>query len=200
MPDRFDIGDWCTLYHADSVEIVDTLREHAPDAVIMDPPYGIKADHSGKAGQNGRFQGKGRPRRILVGDDEGADIRVWVNFAPGVLLWGAEHLRRFLPRQGGRFLVWDKLAGFEPWDSFSDAECAWQNREGKTRIISHLWKGLSASKKGGEENGLREHPMQKPIRVMEWCIEQCRLEPGAADPRSVHGQRHDWPSRRSSGA
>ena len=35
------IGDWCTLYHADSVEIVDTLREHAPDAVIMDPPYGI---------------------------------------------------------------------------------------------------------------------------------------------------------------
>ena len=26
---------------------------------------------------------------------------------------------------------------------------------------------------------MRHHPMQKPIRVMEWCIEQCRLEPGA---------------------
>ena len=38
--ERVDIGDWCTLYQADSVEIVDTLREHAvADAVIMDPPY-----------------------------------------------------------------------------------------------------------------------------------------------------------------
>ena len=41
--ERVQIGDWCTLYHADSVEIVDTLRALAPDAVIMDPPYSTGA-------------------------------------------------------------------------------------------------------------------------------------------------------------
>ena len=28
--ERVDIGEWCTLYHADSVEIVDTLRALTP--------------------------------------------------------------------------------------------------------------------------------------------------------------------------
>ena len=58
MTERVKIGDWCTLYHADSVEIVDTLREHAPDAVIMDPPYGIGLKRAGYGVKPiSRFQG-----------------------------------------------------------------------------------------------------------------------------------------------
>ena len=41
MMEKIEIGDWCTLYHADSVEIIDTLKAHKPDAVIMDPPYAV---------------------------------------------------------------------------------------------------------------------------------------------------------------
>ena len=57
MTERVDIGDWCTLYHADSTEIVDTLRAHKPDAVIMDPPYGIGWTQS--AGEFNTKLGKG---------------------------------------------------------------------------------------------------------------------------------------------
>lgn len=183
MTEHVKIGSWCDLYHADSVEIVDTLREHAPDAVIMDPPYGIGASGfrpGGSLGATPAAAARGSPK--IHGDDIGADLAPWWSF-PQVIFWGADHLRRQLP-PGGRFLSWDKLADMEPWDDFSDVEFAWHSRRGKATRIVHKWKGLITWASGGEETRgaaqpRREHPMQKPIRVMEWCIEQCRLEPGA---------------------
>lgn len=54
------------------------------------------------------------------------------------------------------------------FDSFSDVEFAWRNGRGKDRIFSHLWKGIcQASEKGGDR---REHPTQKPVALMQWCI------------------------------
>ena len=92
--------------------------------------------------------------------------------------WGANHLRAQLP-EGGRFLAWDKLAGRDAWDSFCNVEFAWHSERRAARIVSHGWKGIIADHTGGEANGRRDHPMQKPIRVMEWSIDECRLAPGA---------------------
>ena len=119
----------------------------------------------------------------IEGDDAGADVVQWFDLAKDVLLWGADHFRRDLPTSG-RFLAWDKLAGMDQFSDFGDVEFAWHNRGRAPRIIQHRWKGLVSWSMGGEErkghaNFKRLHPMQKPIRVMEWCIEQCRLEPGA---------------------
>ena len=188
MVEKIEIGDWCTLYHTDSVEIVDALRAMNPDAVIMDPPYGIdfvrinrKAGTSVKDGRGDvirRYPRKVNPADTVVGDDAGVDISPWLSF-PQALLWGADHMREQLP-QGGRFLAWDKLEGMPPCDGFSDVEFAWHSAAGSTSIISHMWKGFKTRKDGGEHpRAERDHPMQKPIRVMEWCIEQCRLDPGA---------------------
>ena len=106
--ERIDIGDWCTLYHADSAEIMDMLLEHKPDAVIMDPPYGIA--HVMKGGWGKAFaKEKVLQHGPIVGDDRGADLSPWLGMNQ-VLLWGADHLRAQLPA-GGRFLVWDKAAG-----------------------------------------------------------------------------------------
>lgn len=66
----------------------------------------------------------------------------------------------------------------EPWDTFSDVEFAWHSAERAARLFSMLWKGLACDKRG-EENGLREHPMQKPIRLMRWCLEQIALPLGS---------------------
>ena len=191
--ERVDIDSWCTLYHADSTEIMDVLREHEPDAVVMDPPYGIALHNAGykrtsqtvttnkgtyKYGEDGPAQDRRGDTRI-VGDDGSVDIRPWLDFAPQCLTWGADYLRHQLPR-GGRMLAWDKLAGMEPWDSFADVEFAWHSRSGKATLISHLWKGIVQSKVGGETpHCRREHPTMKPTRVMQWCIRECRLEPGA---------------------
>ena len=114
----------------------------------------------------------------ILGDAEGADIRPWIDFAPDVVLWGADHLRRFLPA-GGRFLAWDKLAGMQPWDSFSDVEFGWHSRPGKATVISHRWKGIVVDHTREAGDGVRVHPTQKPIRVMQWAITQCSLRAGA---------------------
>ena len=182
MTERVDIGDWCTLYHADSTEILDTLKAHAPDAVIMDPPYGIGLHNAGynSAGSvNGAIE---RPERRrgnyrLHGDKEGPDLAPWFPF-PKVLFWGADHLRSQIP-PGGRFLSWDKLAGMTHQDVFADVEYAWHSEKRKAMMISYKWKGLACAKAREDDYGKRSHPTQKPCAVMEWCIEQCRLEPGA---------------------
>ena len=180
MTDRVQIGDWCTLYHADSTEIVEELRAVMPDAVIMDPPYGVGFRGVATLGTKGADYRAVRPLKFsgqtVHGDEQSPDISPWLRF-PNVLTWGADHLRSQLP-DGGRFLVWDKTERVEFNDTFSDAELAWHSRRGAVRSVAHMWKGICTSKAGGD-TGYRDHPMQKPIRVMEWCVDQCRLEPGA---------------------
>ena len=184
MIDRVQIGDWCTLYHADSVEIVADLRALNPDAVITDPPYGIGLNDAGGGNKSpGGFGSKtvmsdhAGPMTI-AGDRDGADVRPWLAIGLECIVWGADHLRRYLPERGGRFIAWDKTAGHEFHDDFSNVEFAWHSRKGAAGLIHHLWKGGIKDPRGGDR-GSREHPMQKPIRLMEWCIDECRLEPGA---------------------
>ena len=187
MAEPVHIGDWCTLYHADSAEITDTLRAHNPDAVIMDPPYGIKLHKAGvvsesginvvsKSGQLWKRHNPAHGSHKIEGDDVGALLQPWFSF-PQTLLWGSDHLRSQLP-DGGRFLCWDKLGERDGYDDFSDVEFGWHSRKGKATKVFHKWKGMVRDRSGGDQEP-RCHPMQKPIRVMEWCIEQCRLEPGA---------------------
>ena len=182
-----EIDGWCTLYHADNAKIIDVLRGHAPDAVITDPPYGIGIDGAGSGRnqynrivptlKNSWLREPAHGGSAIHGEKAGVSIQAWIDFAPNVIIWGADHMRSQIPDYG-RFLAWDKLGGRKAFgDDYCDVEFAWHNRKSAARIISHLWKGALT-----EENGIRgkrEHPMQKPIRVMEWCIEQCRLERGA---------------------
>jgi site-specific DNA-methyltransferase (adenine-specific) len=150
-----------TLYLADCREVLPTLGLF--DAVLTDPPYGV--GHVKSNGGKGRH-GRRNSYRPIVGDRVPFDPTLLLGH-PEVILWGADHYAYELPR--GRWLVWDKLDGVAAFDSFSDVEVAWHNRPGAARIIRHRWKGVCKS----SENGLpREHPTQKPIAVMEWCIDQ----------------------------
>ena len=177
--------DWCTLLHADAHAIIDRLRDLSPDAVVTDPPYGLGlAGDLGYHGNQGAYHGD--RKRIadrrggaspVVGDDGSVDVRPFLDLAPVSWVWGADHLRHQLPA-GGRFVAWDKLEGRDPWDSFSDVEFAWCSKAGKSTLIRWLWKGL-ASRKAGEQNGRRLHPMQKPLHIMRESIRGCGLEPGA---------------------
>ena len=173
MTERIDIGDWCTLYHADATDILDVLREHEPAAVIMDPPYGIGYAHVGGRNVVAKFAGV-----AVAGDETGATLDSWFSLAEQCLLWGADHLREQLPA-GGRFVAWDKLEGRESFDDFSDIEFGWHSRRGRGTFVSHRWKGFDRGRDLEEPLVPSRHPMQKPIRVMQWCIRECRLEPGA---------------------
>lgn len=62
------------------------------------------------------------------------------------------------------WLVWDKLNGNS---DFADCELAWTNLPKAVRRIRFLWNGCMRRERDID----REHPTQKPVDVMKWCIE-----------------------------
>ena len=149
------IGD-CTLYQGDCMEILPTLGK--VDAVVTDPPYGI-GQHGGQWRdrlRNGRKTG----HRMLP--NLGWDIaRPNANTFSALIaccwhqiFWGGNYFADMLPPSRG-WLYWDKRMGGE----FSDGELAWTNLDMVLRSITYC----------NKEHG-KEHPTQKPIRVMLWCL------------------------------
>lgn len=160
-----------TLYLGDSLTLIEVLPR---GAIVTDPPYGIGYAHSGfhdgSIGNTRAANKRGAPP--VIGDDKPFDPAPWLAF-PHVMMWGADHYYTRLPDYG-RWLAWNKLGDMKPWDSFADVEFAWHSKEGASRIFNMKWKGLACDKVG-EEGGLRYHTTQKPIRLMRWCIDQCKL-------------------------
>lgn len=160
------IGD-CTLYLGDCLELLPTLGKF--DAVVTDPPYGIKQGN-GFDGFDG-FGGMGSPiarRQYERGEwDESrpaeATFIAMLNAADTHIIWGGNYFTDVLP-VGRKWLFWDKC---QTMPTYSDGEMAWTSLDGvATKQITYSNNGLMAKEKG------RVHPTQKPVEVMRWCIEQ----------------------------
>jgi DNA modification methylase len=148
---RVVIGD-CTLYEGDCLEVMPTLSK--VDAVVTDPPYGIGED-------GGRFRDrKGGGHRMLP--KRGWDKRrpsdatfAAINAIHGEkIIWGGNYFADLLPASKG-WLYWDKLMGGD----FADGELAW------TSLDRALRKFTLCNKMGG-----KQHPTQKPVALMRWCL------------------------------
>ena len=159
------IGD-CTLYNADCREALPTLPK--VDAVITDPPYGINAARTRNSAANGWV-------------DYGCDgwdlerapadiISQIVGAGDTVIIWGGNYFTDVLPPSMG-WLSWDKgQDGF----SLADFELAWTNKNKAARRINYA-RALAL-----KDN--KQHPTQKPIAVMRWCIEQAGNPQTILDP------------------
>jgi len=161
-----------TLYLGDCLEVMDSLGAVA--AVVTDPSYGIGYVHGGavrgeKAAVGQTKAANARGIVAIRGDAAPFDPSPFLGFER-VLMWGADRYRARLP-ETGTFIAWDKSVGKGPADSFVDVEFAWCNWIEKRNCFRMLWKGLACDKRG-ENNGLREHPVQKPVRLMAWCLER----------------------------
>jgi len=181
MPEKVVIGN-AELWHGDCREVLPLLPKTA--AIVSDPPYGIAHQHSGHCAGNYKGAKTTTTRknpiqnRKIEGDDEPFSPRHLLDFAQAIL-FGADHYAQELPR--GRWLAWDKLDGKEPWDSFSDVEYAWHSKTGAARIFRMVWKGMCQG--AGKDKGTRRtHPTQKPVDLMEWCIEQAGRPEVVCDP------------------
>lgn len=177
MTEKVVIGD-ATLYWGDCREVLPGLP--APVAIVSDPPYGIgyARGTGGGAGAHAAGRNANRNEEAIHGDDEPFDPEHLLRFDP-VVIFGADHYAQKLPH--GRWLAWDKLDGKESWDTFSDVEFAWMNKPGASRIFRLVWKGLCQG--AGKDKGTRRtHPTQKPVALMEWCIEQAGCPSMVCDP------------------
>src|SRR5260221_3732990 len=155
---QFETIDSCTLNLDDCREILPTLGR--VDAVVTDPPYGI----------NWRPRINHQDRSWI--DDVEFDPTPFLKLGRYHLFWGGQYFARRLPHCGG-WLSWVKrpiTMGFSDDNrSYATVELAWRDC-GKARFISHVWDG--GMRAGAAENRTFCHPSQKPIEVMEWCIQQ----------------------------
>ena len=130
--------------------------------LVTDPPYGIRIAANGRVG--GGTGGKGtwvKEYEPTTWDNSTADdaIALALRLADRAIIFGGN----YYPLPPARcWLVWDK----ETTGNFADCELAWTNLDKTVRRIRHLWNGLARA--GNEPRG--DHPSQKPLNVMKWCI------------------------------
>lgn len=150
------------LHNLDCLDFMRTLEAASVDAVISDPPYGMGKYN--KFGSRGSLT-EAQPYTPIIGDDKPFDPSPFLDF-PKVVLFGANWFSDKLPAAAG-WIVWDKRDGIASND-FGDCEMAWVKGAVATRVFRHRWNGMI---KDSEQNQRRVHPMQKPIALMLWILE-----------------------------
>ncbi len=158
---REEIIEDCRLILGDCLEILPTLGK--VDAVVTDPPYGIKRDKGFEG-----FGGFGKPIARVRYEGEWDSVRPsdahfteLLRIAPVQIIFGGNFFSDLLP-VGGHWIVWDKL---NTMPTFGDCELAWTNvKRTSVKKITVEYNGLI-----GKEHG-RLHATQKPVAVMDYCV------------------------------
>ena len=171
---KVQIGN-ATLYLGDCMDILPTLDK--VDAVITDPPYGMKldADFSKMNNSNG-FKGKGVGNEYenIIGDDVDFDPTPFL-LGKSQVFFGADYFFNKLPI-GGSWSIWDKRTDASADKAFGSCfEVVWFYPSRKKDFLRHRWYGLFGTER--EDVKQRVHPTQKPIEVMQWAIENCKGNP-----------------------
>lgn len=152
-----------TLYLGDCREILPTLGRF--DACITDPPYGLgermkggtKRFRTGEGGLNTLGAWDASPVADLLALLEPA--------AETLMVWGGNYYD--MPASRG-WLVWVK-ANSVP--TMASLEMCWTNCDMNSKHFEHACGGWA-----------REHPTQKPLPLMRWCIEKAGVAQSIVDP------------------
>lgn len=162
-----DAKSGIVIYHGDCREIVPSLGMF--DLLLTDPPYGI--------GRDGQKQSTG-----IHGGRKGYDFMGWDSVRPDRntfsviykvcekhIIWGGNYFSDLLPAGGG-WLVWDKGQRINQ----SDGELAYTSMSGALRIIELNRVELMIDR--------AQHPTQKPLKLLTWCIHQASDVKTILDP------------------
>ncbi len=151
------IGD-CRLILGDMGDVLPSLGQF--DLCLTDPPYGI-GESSDKVASRGKLAA---PKDYGAFDwDESPASPAQMALIRGCslhqIIFGGNYFD--LPPTSC-WLVWDKQNGD---NDFADCELAWTSMRKAVRRLYWRWNGMI--RKGSD---VREHPTQKPVGVMEWCL------------------------------
>ena len=172
----------CKEILSDGIEIwLGDCREVLPligrvDAVVTDPPYGInygklmkgKGDGSGGLDAN-RWKDYGE----FTWDAQRPDQSIFdlIRACSDIqIIWGGNYFTDLLPPTM-QWRIWDKC---QRDFSLADFEVAWSSQNQAGRIFDY-------SRPEALRDG-REHPTQKPIALMEWCLDRAPKAKSILDP------------------
>jgi DNA modification methylase len=145
-----------TLYLGDCKLLLPLLP--LVDAIVTDPPYGI--DY-GRAGGFSASHGWGQWREKVTWDAERPERAIFdlmLRQSKEQIIWGGNYFTDYLPPTM-QWLVWDK--GQRDF-SLADCEFAWSSQERAARVFNFA--------RGKANQDGKEHPTQKPVELMKWCL------------------------------
>lgn len=163
----------------------DSMNTELPscDAIISDPPYGMKVDVSWYGGEVGASLGGKRivksnhqQKGKLEWDQNDFDPRKYAEHCETVAMFGANYFCNLLPERG-TWWVWDKRTteSGDVQNAYGmPFELIWIKGKYAHRIIRHLWAGFT--RKAEKADKERLHPTQKPVAVMRELIEYLTKE------------------------
>lgn len=161
---KVQIGN-ATLYLGDCMDILPTLDK--VDAVITDPPYGMGDKLHGAKGSS--WAKLYEPTGGFSWDKEiHPSVMGLLDIGNKVIIWGGN----FYPLPPSRsWLVWNKIVR-----NFSTSVCelAWTNLDKPINAFDYSHGQLALENK--------QHPTQKPLPLMIWCIDQAGNPETILDP------------------
>jgi DNA modification methylase len=179
LPEPYYADDFCTIYHGDSRELLPLL-----DAGVMvtDPPYGY-AYASNKINANGRGDAPWRGQQIANDDDVSARDDVLDTWGDRpALVFGS--WKRPKPKGTRALLIWDKggAAGM------GDLALPWKPNHEEIYVLGG--DGFAGDRGSGVLSydnvtsiaAGREHPNEKPARLMRHLVGKCRPGLTIIDP------------------
>ncbi len=139
------------ITNEDNMELMSRYEDNYFDLAIVDPPYGIDINKSGRLGHYG---GKGKKW-----DNETPNKEYFTELkrvSKNQIIWGGNYFD--LPPTRC-FLIWDKQ---QPEGvSFASCEYSWTsfNKSAKTFYM-----------RPQNADNIRIHPTQKPVKLYEWLL------------------------------
>jgi site-specific DNA-methyltransferase (adenine-specific) len=167
---KVQIGD-ATLYLGDCMDILPTLGK--VDACITDPPYGLgmqsRKDGGGvcSAKSGAKLYERSEWDSVRAGKEAFDEI---IRCSKSQIIWGGNYFTDYLP-PSMQWLVWDKV---QRDFSLADCELAWSSQPRAARIFD-------CTRRQVQLDGL-QHPTQKPVSLMAWCIELLGKVDSVLDP------------------
>jgi DNA modification methylase len=165
------------IYCGDCLDLMREMPDKSVDLVLTDPPYGIKADvsaHKGGGqivGNKSGFCRAAKTEYASTNWDSSAPSKEYFDeifrISENQIIFGGNYFG--LPATSC-YIVWDK----ETNGNFADAELAWTSFPTAVRLFKWRWNGLLQEDMAHKEK--REHPTQKPLPLMMWCLEKYSKE------------------------
>lgn len=160
--------DSCLIIHGDCRDILPLIEPGSVDLVLTDPPYGVNLNPD-----NTRFSGGSTVSRSkrgagvsslttprIASDAKEFDPSFLLDYGKHHIIWGWNNYPDKLPR--GACLVWLKRNDDAFGTFLGDAETAWMSKGNSVYCHTSYPQAMAHT---------RQHPTQKPLDLMVWCLE-----------------------------